>query len=144
MGVGIQVHLRVKGHRLVVENEAGEYLGEVEPRQALRLIRLTEEGNRYDAAILSYRENELQVLIREVYHHPSQVGHPSFPVKATEHLHPHIKESLLRHRASIDEGETIEETEYPEEEEYSKGEEEFLPEGFSILNGPGEKGEFEQ
>jgi tetratricopeptide (TPR) repeat protein len=143
MGFGIQVYLRVKGQHLVVENEGGEYLGEVEPKQGLRLIKLIEGGNRYAAAILSHRGDEVQVLIREVYQHPNQVRRPSFPVKATERLRPHIKESLLRRRSISGEGEAIEEIEYPEEEEYSKGEEESLPEGFSVLDEDGEKEESE-
>ena len=143
MGFGVQVCLRVKGRHLVVENEGGEYLGEVEPRQGLRLIKLIEGGNRYAAAILSYRGNEVQVLIRETYQHPSQVGRPSFPVKAKERLHPHIRENFLRHRALAEEGEAMEEIEYPEEEEYSKGEEESLPEGFFVLDEDGKKEEFE-
>ncbi len=143
MGLGIQVYLRVKGQRLVVENADGEYLGEVEPKQGLRLIRLIEGGNRYAVAILSHRGNEMQVLIREVYQHPSQGGRPSFPVKAVGRLRPHIKESLLRHKLAVEEGEPVEEIEYPEEEKYSKGEEEPLPEGFFVLDTDGEKEEFE-
>lgn len=143
MGFGVQVYLRVKEQHLVVENESEEYLGEVEPKQRLRLTKLMEGGNRYAVAILSHRGNELQVLIREVYQHPSQVGHPSFPVKATERLRPRFKGSLLRHRALAEEGGAIEEIEYPEEEEYSKGEEESLPEGFSVIGEDGEKERFE-
>jgi len=143
MGFGVQVYLRVKGQRLVVENEDGEYLGEVEPKQGLRLIKLIEGGNRYAVAILSHRGNEMQVLIREVYQHPSQVGRPSFPVEATSRLHPHVKESLLRHKLAVEEDEPAEEIEYPEEGKYSKGEEEPLPEGFFVLDTDGEKEEFE-
>ena len=143
MGVGVQVYLRVKGQHLVVENEGGEYLGEVESRQGLRLIKLIEGGNRYAAATLSYRRDKAQVLIREVYQHPSQVGHPSFPIKAAGRLRPHIEERLLRRKLATEEGAAMEEIEYPEEEEYPEGEEEPLPEGFSILDENGEKGEFE-
>ena len=85
----------------------------------------------------------MQVFIREVYQHPSQAGHPSFPVKATERLRPHIKESFLRRKLASEEVETMEEIEYPEEEEYSKGEEESLPEGFFVLDEDGEKEESE-
>jgi len=142
IGFGDQVYLKVKGQHLIVENEDREYLGEVEPRQGLRLIKLIERGNGYAAAILSYRGNKVQVLIREVYQHPSQVGHPSFPVKAARHLRPHIKESFLSRGAITEEGETMEEIE-TEVEEYFKDEEESLPEGFSILGEDGEKEESE-
>jgi tetratricopeptide (TPR) repeat protein len=138
-GAGVQVYLNVRGQHLVVENEGGEYLGEVEPKQGLRLIKLIEGGNRYAAAILSYRGNEVQVFIREVYQHPSQVGRPSFIVKPVERLRSHIKEGLPRHKLVSEGGEVIEEIEYPEEEEYLEEEEESVPEGFSVLDEDGEE-----
>lgn len=134
MGLGDEVQLSVKEQHLIVESAYGEYLGEVEPKHALRLIKLIKGGNRYAAAILSYGENEVQVVIREVYQHPSHVGRPSFPVQATERLRSYIKESLLRRKFIIDEAEAVERGENLEEEaEYPKGEEESLPEGFSVL-----------
>jgi hypothetical protein len=136
MGIGNQVLLRVEGQSLVVENDQGRYLGEVEPKHGLRLIKLIEGGNRYAAAIHSVREDGVRVIIREEYQHPSQVGCPSFPVKATEHLRPYVKEYLPRRDVIAEEGEEIKEVEtvegetgYSEEEDREKG----LPEGFSIL-----------
>jgi hypothetical protein len=97
-------------------------------------------GNKYDAAILNVAGDKVQVLIKEVYQHPSQVGHPSFPVKATEHLRTRIKESLLRRGLITDEGETSSEAEYFEEEEEPGPEEESLPEGFTVVGEDGERG----
>jgi tetratricopeptide (TPR) repeat protein len=143
-GAGVQVYLNVRGQHLVVENEGGEYLGEVEPKQGLRLIKLIEGGNRYAAAILSYRGNEVQVFMREVYQHPSQVGRPSFIVKPVEHLrplfHPHPSPLPSRERGGeIEAIEAMEEPLYPEEEEYLEEEEESVPEGFSVLDEDGEE-----
>jgi tetratricopeptide (TPR) repeat protein len=140
MGFGDQVHLKTKKQRLIVTSESGEYLGEVEPRQGLRLIKLTRGGNRYDAAILNVEEDKVQVIIKETYQHPSQVGHPSFPVKATEHLRTRVKESLLRRGIITDESESIPESEYLEEEEELEPEEEPLPEGFTVVGEDGERG----
>ena len=140
MGFGDQVHLEAKKQRLIVTSESGEYLGEVEPRQGLRLIKLIRGGNRYDAAILNVEEDKVQVIIKEVYQHPGQVGHPSFPVRATEHLRTRIKESLLRRGIITDEGEPIPESEYFEEEEELGPEEESLPEGFTVVGEDGERG----
>ena len=140
MGFGDQVNLKVKKQRLIVTREDGEYLGEVEPRQGLRLIKLMEGGNRYDAAILNVQEDRVQVIIKETYQHPSQVGHSSFPVKATEHLRTRIKESLLRRGIITDEGELVPESEYLEEEEELGPEEESLPEGFTVIGEDGERG----
>jgi tetratricopeptide (TPR) repeat protein len=139
MGFGDQVHLEAKGQRLIVTNVSGECLGEVEPKQGLRLIKLMQGGNRYDAAILNVEDNKVQVIIKEVYQHPSQVGRPSFPVKATEHLRTRIKESLLRRGIVTDEGEAMPEPEYFEEEELGP-EEESLPEGFTVVGEDGERG----
>ena len=140
MGFGDQVHLKEKKQRLIVTSEDGEYLGEVEPRQGLRLIKLMQGGNRYDSAILSVHEDKVQLIIKEIYQHPSQVGHPSFPVKATEHLRTRIKESLLRRGIIADEGELVPESEYLEEEEELGPEEESLPEGFTFIGEDGERG----
>jgi len=140
MGFGDHVHLEAKGQHLIVVNENGEYLGEVEPRQGLRLIKLMRGGNRYDAAILNVEEGKVQVIIKEVYQHPSQVGRPSFLVKATEHMRTRIKESLLRRGIIADESEIPPEFEYAEEEEYPGPEEESLPEGFTVVGEEGERG----
>ena len=140
MGFGDQVRLEAKKQHLIVTSESKEYLGEVEPRQGLRLIKLMRGGNRYDAAILNVEEDKVQVIIKEIYQHPRQVGHPSFPVKATEHLRTRIKESLLRRGIITDEGEPIPESDYSEEEEELGPEEESLPEGFTVIGEDGERG----
>ena len=140
MGFGDQVYLEARGQHLIVASQSGEYLGEVEPRQGLRLIKLMQGGNRYDAAILNVEEDKVQVIIKEVYQHPSQVGRPSFLVKATEHLRTRIKESLLRRGIIADENEASPELGYLEEEEELGPEEESLPEGFTVVGEDGERG----
>jgi Tetratricopeptide repeat len=140
MGFGDQVHLEARRQHLIVTNEGGEYLGEVEPRQGLRLIKLMRGGNRYDVAILNVEEDTVHVIIKEVYQHPSQAGRPSFLVKATEHLRTRIKESLLRRGIITDESEAMPEPEYFEEEEELGPEEESLPEGFTVVGEDGERG----
>jgi len=140
MGFGDQVHLEARGQHLIVASQSGEYLGEVEPRQGLRLIKLMQGGNRYDTAILNVEEDKVQVIIKEVYQHPSQVGRPSFLGKATEHLRTRIKESLLRRGIIADESEASPELGYFEEEEDLGPEEESLPEGFTVVGEDGERG----
>ena len=140
MGFGDQVHLEARGQRLVVKSEGEEYLGEVEPRQGLRLIKLMLGGNRYDAAILNVEEDKVQVIIKEVYQHPSQVGRPSFLIKATERLRTRIKEGLLRRGIITDESDASTELGYFEEEEELGPEDESLPEGFTVVGEDGERG----
>jgi Tfp pilus assembly protein PilF len=140
MGFGDQVYLEARGQHLIVASQSGEYLGEVEPRQGLRLIKLMQGGNRYDVAILNVEEATVHVIIKEVYQHPSQVGRPSFLVKATEHLRTRIKQSLLRRGIITDENEASPELGYLEEEEELGPEEESLPEGFTVVGEDGERG----
>lgn len=131
MAAGEEVHLKVRGQHLVVENDRGEYLGEVETKHGLRLAKLMEGGNKYTAAIVNLAEEGVRIIIREVFQHPSQAGRLSFPVRAVEGFRPHIKNSLLRYGAVGEEEEVWESGEYAQEEEE---EVEMLPEGFSILD----------
>jgi len=128
MTAGNQVYLEVRGQQLVVRNEGGEYLGRVDPRYGFRLAKLIEGGNQYTAAIVSLDNDRAKVLIREVFQHPSQLGRLSFPVKAVEGFHPHVKDTLLRHESM--EEEALEDSDDAELEEG-----ELLPEGFSIFEG---------
>jgi hypothetical protein len=128
MAAGNQVYLKVKRQQLIIENEQGEYLGLVEPPNGFRLARLIEGGNKYAAAIVKIDNSTLRVIIREVFQHPSQIGRPSFPVKAVEGFQPHVKDTLLRHEAG-------EEGAFEEGEEVELEEGELIPEGFSIFEG---------
>ncbi len=128
MAAGNQVDLKVRGQRLIIENEQGEYLGLVEPPHGFRLARLIEGGNKYAAAIVNIDNSTVRVIIREVFQHPSQIGRPSFPVKAVEGFQPHVKDTLLRHEA-------VEEEALEEGEEVELEEGELIPEGFSIFEG---------
>ncbi len=112
MAAGDQVYLRVRGRSLLVENAQGEYLGLVDPKIGSRLARLIEGGNQYVAAIASLSGNEVRVIIREVFQHPSQAGRLSFPPKVTEVFRPYTRDSLLRYELE-DEEEYAEEAEYP-------------------------------
>jgi hypothetical protein len=139
MAFGDHVYLEAKGQKLVVRSEDGDYLGEVEARQGLRLVQLMHGGNEYDAAILNAEKDKVQVVIKETFQHPSQAGRPSFPVKAEEHLRTHIKESLLRRGAIADESEALLEVGDFDEED-SGPEEEALPEGFTVVGEDSERG----
>ncbi|MFH1016266.1 MAG: tetratricopeptide repeat protein [Chloroflexota bacterium] len=91
---GEKVNLKVDGSSLVVENDLGEYLGQVETKHAQRLIKLMEGGNQYTAAIVSAAEEAVTVIIREVFQHPSQTGRLSFPPRATEDVRSYFVERL--------------------------------------------------
>ncbi len=94
---GDMVNLRIDGKRVIVESTDGARLGQIEPKRALRLVKLVEGGNRYTAAITSVGSGEVSVIIKEVYQHPSQRGRPSFPTKEADNFRPYLKSSLLRY-----------------------------------------------
>jgi hypothetical protein len=113
IAAGDPVHLEAKGQSLTVESVDGEYIGEVEPRLGLRLIKLVQGGNRYTAAIVGVGEKGGKVMIKEVFQHPSQAGRPSFPARAADGFRPYVKDSMLKYEREDDE-EGLEE-EYPGE-----------------------------
>jgi len=103
MAAGDPVQLKVKGQRLMVESADGEYVGEVDPKLGLRLIKLMAGGNKYAAAVARISEDKGKVMIKEVYQHPSQAGRPSFPVRAADDFRPYVKNTLLRYELEEDE-----------------------------------------
>ncbi len=113
---GERAHLKIEGNNLNVENRQGEYLGQVEPRHAQRLIRLMTGGNEYTAAIVSSTEDKVTVIIRELYQDPGQVGQLSFPPKGFKS--PYAGEKTLKPELEYDE-ELAEESPNIEEEHAS-------------------------
>jgi tetratricopeptide (TPR) repeat protein len=113
IAAGDPVHLEARGQSLAVESVDGEYIGEVEPRLGLRLIKLMQGGNRYTAAIVGVGEKGGKVMIKEIFQHPSQAGRPSFPARAADGFRPYVKDSMLKYEREDDE-EGLEE-EYPGE-----------------------------
>jgi len=125
MVAGDRVHLKISNSGLIVENSNGQYLGEVELKHGPRLIRLMRGGNEYSAAIVSSTEDQVTVIVREIYQHPSQTGQLSFPLRSLEGLQPYVNDRILRRELRYEE-------EFVEEPGYtiigSEGETELLPE----------------
>ena len=94
MVAGGKVYLKIDEPNLAVENSRGEYLGQVDPRHAQRLIRLMEGGNKYTSAVVSSTEDSMTVIIREVYQDPSQAGRLSFPSKGLEEVRPYVTDRI--------------------------------------------------
>lgn len=137
LGVGARLRLEVQGRRLLVADEHGDYLGEVEPKHAVRLVRLIQGGNRYATALLRAGEDEAQAIIREEYQHPAQSATPSFPTlrgRPTRHM--------ARERAAQDT--QVDENYVPQEASYAgeevEDEEKALLEGFSVLEDASDDG----
>ena len=95
----------------------GLKVGQVEPRVANRLLELMANGNRYEAALTTVHDDDLRLIIREVFAHPANFGRVSFPGAATGRtgdVRPYMKGSALRYD---DEEESEESEEEPEEVE---------------------------
>lgn len=98
LSAGDHVHLQAQGQMLAVVNNSGEYLGEIELRVGVRLIELMKGGNKYEAAIISLRDNLIKVIIKETFQHSTQIGHPSFfPPRPAEDLKPYLKNTMVKY-----------------------------------------------
>jgi hypothetical protein len=109
---GETVELKPQDNTLAVVTPDGDYVGQLEPKLGLRLLRLMDGGNRYVAAVASLSEQ--RIIIREIYQHPSQQGRPSFPPVSGETVRPYVKERLVR-RDLREEETALEEAEEGEE-----------------------------
>ncbi|MCL0029106.1 tetratricopeptide repeat protein [Dehalococcoidia bacterium] len=76
------VQTEINGNGLSIVDQSGQYVGKVEPRMATRLSRLIRGGNRYEATVTSVEQQELVIIIRETYVHPSQTNSAPFPARA--------------------------------------------------------------
>ena len=104
IAAGEQVYLRPKGQGLIVENKMGEYVGQLQPKIGVRLAKLIEGGNGYTAAIARSEDNEVKVIIKEVFQHPSQAGLASFPAQDYGGFRAYIKDSILKYELDDEEG----------------------------------------
>lgn len=96
MTAGDLVSLRKTDSTLAVFTTSGEFIGEVEPKLAQRLLKLIEGGNEYVAAIQALADAEVKVFIRETFQDASQTGKLSFPPTVTEQFRPYTKGRLIR------------------------------------------------
>ena len=104
MSIGDQVYLHPEGRTLIARNARGDYLGQVEPKLAQRLIDLMRGGNRYTAALMAMTDNNVRIIIRETYQDPSQAGKPSFVVRGEGPIvRPYTRDTLLKYDFEEDE-----------------------------------------
>lgn len=116
LAAGDAVTLRIDDSRLAVQTAEGEYLGQLPPRLGLRLIKLMQGGNQYEAAVARVSGGEMTVILREVFRHPSQQEINSFPTRS-EQLVPYPQSPIL-------ESDLLEEEEGAFSGEWDEGEEE--------------------
>jgi tetratricopeptide (TPR) repeat protein len=123
-GDAVILEVDAKNQNLMVKNQDGEVLGQVEPKLALRLIRFIEAGNRYTAAVTSVGERQLKIIIRETYQHPSMRGRLSFPPKTSvAGYRAYTRDSVLRY--GLEDEEEGGDNEGDEEDDGEAGEDEL-------------------
>ena len=82
MAAGDPVDLKQREKALTVETNRGEYLGQVGPRLGMRLARLMDRGNRYQAAIISVNHQDISIIVYETYRHPEAGSMHSFSTRS--------------------------------------------------------------
>lgn len=88
-------------------------VGHVEPRIGNRLAKLIRGGNRYEAAITMMDREDLRIIVREAFAHPTNFGKVSFPGSVAARpgdVRPYMKGSALRY-------DDDEESEEPDEDQ---------------------------
>jgi tetratricopeptide (TPR) repeat protein len=102
---GDNVELRANDNKLEVYDEDNQFVGQVEPKLAKRLLGLMATGNRYTAAVTTASQSSISIIIRETYQHPGNRGKFSFPPKAlpTGAYRPYMREGALRYGMEEDE-----------------------------------------
>ena len=100
LNAGDRVELHAQETTLAVETARGKFVGAIEPKLGLRLIKLMQSGNQYAAAITSLSGEECHIIIKETHQDPSLAGRPSFPAATTlEGTRPYTKQRLIRYES---------------------------------------------
>ena len=110
MAAGDPVNLQVEKNSLIAATASGEYLGQLAPKLAIRLIRLMEGGNRYESAITSVGQSELAIIVNEAYRNPAQLGTVSFLSPGGDNTRLNARGALLRYDLADEEEEIDRET----------------------------------
>ena len=84
VAAGDIVSLQIDSATVRVVTRQGDPLGQLEPKLAARLIKLMNGGNQYVAAVASVVNQEISLIIREVYQHPNLTHVVSFPSRSGE------------------------------------------------------------
>jgi len=106
---GDEVYLKPGEELISVEDATGEAIGALEPKLALRLLRMIDGGNKYAAGVKSLGDSQVELIIKETFRDPSQTR-LSFPATGGEGVRAYTRESLVR-MGDDDDGEIEEETE---------------------------------
>ena len=140
---GDLVNLSVTGRALTVTDESGAYIGQVEPRVGTRIARLIKGGNRYEATVTSAEGKRLDIIIRETYKSPSQMGVVSFPLRGSAEYGGYLPSQAMTYDAGDDEmeipvAEKVAVKDWSNDDTEPGDDEAFSPVIHRIINSPGE------
>ena len=140
---GDLVQLSVTGRALTVTDESGAYIGQVEPRVGSRIARLIKGGNRYEATVTSAGNQRLDIIIREIYKSPSQMGVVSFPLRGSAVYGGYLPSQAVAYDAEDDEmeipvAEKVAVKDWSNDDTEPGDDEAFSPVIHRIINSPGE------
>ena len=122
---GDKVKILPAGATLRIETMGGEYVGSVDPRHALRILKLMRGGNKYSGNVISSSEDKLSIMIRETFQDPSQIGQISFPTRLTPATRkPELESAEEAEPAPEGEEAEVAPDDNPEEETYPEEEDE--------------------
>lgn len=99
---GDAVELKFHENRISAYSQNDELLGQIGPKLARRLNRLTAAGNKYEAAIVGTSQQGISVIIRETFRHPSMRSVCSFPARAKEEDRVYMEDNFSRYGTETD------------------------------------------
>ena len=140
---GDLVNLSVTGRALTVTDESGAYIGQVEPRIGTRIARLIKGGNRYEATVTSAEDKRLDIIIRETYKSPSQLGVVSFPLRGSAEYGGYLPSQTMAYDADdemeIPVAEKVAVKDWSNDDTEPGDDEAFSPVVHRIINSPGDE-----
>ena len=95
---GDQIDVREQDGGLVATTSDGTFIGRVDELLGVRLVRLMQTGNTYQAGVVGVDGSTVRIIIRETHQAAENVGRISFPPRtSSESLpRPYLREGLLR------------------------------------------------
>lgn len=102
IGPGHPLSLEINKNTIAVRLIEGDYVGKIDTKLAIRLIRLMDLGNCYKAAVVSANEQGIVIIIQETYREPSAQRISGFPFKKTDDPKFYLDENLMRYMEEDD------------------------------------------
>ncbi len=134
---GKALKLAPAGKGLRVTDAHDEYVGLVDPKLGARLLRLIDGGNVYEAAVTSVSGDEVTIIVREVYKHPSQAGTVSFPSSVSTDRRTQVPSAPIGYEV-VDRREALSFKDWSNDDTEPGDDDAFSPVVHRIINATGE------